>query len=162
MSTVAVAPSALAAEKPAGLVLMEAIAAGEMSPPPAALLLGLEVEEVAEGRITFGFVADERFSNYATTHGGILAAVADFAISTAVITQQPAGADVVTTNLAVTYLRPVPLADRYRFEGRVVHRGRTLVHAEATLTDGSGRELVRATASCHVRPPATGVEGRIG
>ncbi|MFP5255324.1 MAG: PaaI family thioesterase [Acidimicrobiia bacterium] len=153
MSTVTADAARLSTAKPAGLVLMEAIAAGEMPPPPAALLLGLEIDEVVEGRIAFGFVADERFSNYATTHGGILAAVADFAISTAVITQQPSGADVVTTNLAVTYLRPVPLGARYRCEGRVVHRGRTLVHAEATLTDAEGRELVRATASCHVRLP---------
>ena len=154
MSTITIDAARMGVDKPAGLVLMEAIAAGEMSPPPAALLLGLEVDEVAEGRITFAFVADERFSNYATTHGGILAAVADFAISTAVITQQPAGADVVTTNLAITYLRPVPLGARYRCEGRVLHRGRTLVHAEAVLTDAEGRELVRATASCHVRAPA--------
>ena len=159
MSTLGVAPAPVSADKPAGLVLMEAIAAGEVPPPPAALLLGLEVEEVAEGRIAFGFLADERFSNYATTHGGILAAVADFAISTAVITQQPAGVDVVTTNLAVTYLQPVPLGARYRFEGRVVHRGRTLVHAEAVLTDGSGRELVRSTASCHVRIPPPAAPG---
>lgn len=155
MTAVSTEVAELDPDKPAGLVLMEAIAAGELSPPPAALLLGLEIDEVSEGRITFAFRADERFSNFATTHGGILAAVADFAISTAVITQQPAGVDVVTTNLAITYLRPVPLGGRYLCDGRVVHRGRTLVHAEAVLTDIAGRELLRATASCHVSPPRT-------
>jgi uncharacterized protein (TIGR00369 family) len=141
-------------DKPAGLQLMEAIRDGEMTPPPAAILLGLEVDAVSEGAVTFGFTADDRFSNYATTHGGILAAVADFALSTAAITQQAAGAEVVTTNLALTYLRSVALGGRYQCEGRVVHRGRTLTHAEAVLTDERGRVLMRATATLHVRAAA--------
>ena len=65
---------------------MELIRDGELPPPPAALLLGLDLDAVAEGAITFGFTSDERFSNGATTHGGILAAVADFALSSAVLT----------------------------------------------------------------------------
>lgn len=142
--------SAVTTAKPAGLQWMEAIRDGEVQPPPAATLLGLEIEAVAEGRVTFAFTSDDRFSNGATTHGGILAAVTDFAITTAVLSQQD-GATVVTTNLAVTYLRPVPLAGRFRCEGRVVHPGRTLVHGEAVLTDDAGRELLRATATCHVR-----------
>jgi uncharacterized protein (TIGR00369 family) len=143
----------IASDPPAGLRLMEAIRDGELPPPPAAITLGLDIEAVSDGAITFAFRADERFSNGATTHGGILAAVADFALSTAVLTRLPAGADVVTTNLAVTYLRPVPLGGRYRCEGRLLHRGRTLTHAEAVLTDDAGRELLRATATCHVRTP---------
>jgi uncharacterized protein (TIGR00369 family) len=143
--------SAVAVDKPAGLELMELIRDGQLPPPPAALLLGLEIDEVSEGSITFALTADERFSNGATTHGGILAAVADFALSTAVLTQLDAGADVVTTNLAVTYLRPVPLTGRYRCEGRVIHRGRTLAHAEAVMTDAASREVMRATGAFHLR-----------
>ena len=152
MSAVAVAvPVAVTVAKPAGLELMELIRDGQLPPPPAALLLGLEIDEVSDGAITFALTADDRFSNGATTHGGILAAVADFALSTAVLTQLDAGADVVTTNLSVTYLRPVPLTGRYRCEGRVVHRGRTLAHAEAVMTDAAGREVMRATGAFHLR-----------
>jgi uncharacterized protein (TIGR00369 family) len=143
--------SAVAVDKPAGLELMELIRDGHLPPPPAALLLSLEIDEVSDGSITFALTADERFSNGATTHGGILAAVADFALSTAVLTQLDAGADVVTTNLAVTYLRPVPLTGRYRCEGRVIHRGRTLAHAEAVMTDAASREVMRATGAFHLR-----------
>jgi uncharacterized protein (TIGR00369 family) len=145
------AVATVTADRPAGLVLMEAIRDGVVPPPPAAELLGLDVDDVAEGAVTFGFVADARFSNGATTHGGVLAAISDFAVSTAVVTLVDAGADLVTTNLAVTYLRPVPLGARYQCRGRVLHRGRTLVHAEAVMTDGAGHEVVRATATCHVR-----------
>ena len=133
--------STLTVTKPAGLELMELIRDGELPPPPAALLLGLEIDAVSEGAITFAFTSDDRFSNGATTHGGVLAAVADFALSTAVLTQLEAGADVVTTNLAVTYLRPVLLTGRFLCQGRVVHRGRTLAHAEAVMTDVAGREV---------------------
>lgn len=140
-----------AVDKPAGLQLMEAIRDGHLPPPPAAQLLGLELEAVTVGVITFAFTADERFSNGVTTHGGILATLADFALSTAVMTQIGSGGDVVTTNLQITYLRPAPIGARYRCEGKVVHRGRTLHHAEAVITDERGREIARATATCHVR-----------
>lgn len=105
---------------------------------------------MSEGAITFGFASDDRFSNGAATHGGILAAVADFALSTAVLTQLDAGADVVTTNLSVTYLHPVALSGRYRCTGKVIQRGRTLAHAEAVMADDAGREVMRATGSFHL------------
>lgn len=143
--------STISTAKPAGLHLMELIRDGELPPPPAAVLLGLEIDDVSEGAITFAFTSDERFSNGATTHGGILAAVADFALSTAALTRLDAGADVVTTNLSVTYLRPVPLVGRFRCKGRVVHLGRTLAHAEAVMADDAGREVMRATGAFHVR-----------
>lgn len=143
--------STIATDKPAGLQLMELIRDGELPPPPAALLLGLEIDDVSEGAITFAFTSDERFSNGKTTHGGILAAVADFALSTAVLTCLDAGADVVTTNLTVTYLRPVPLTGRFQCEGSVMHFGRTLAHVEAAMTDSNGREVMRATAGCLLR-----------
>jgi uncharacterized protein (TIGR00369 family) len=139
------------AAKPAGLELMELIRNGVLPPPPAAVVLGLDIVDLAEGEVTFGFTADERYSNGATTHGGILAAVADFAVSTAVLSRLDAGTDVVTTNLSVSYLRPVPHGGRYRCTGRVVHLGRTLGHAEAVMADDAGREVVRATATLHVR-----------
>lgn len=143
--------SAIADDTRAGLELMELVRDGDVPPPPAARLLGLEIDKVSEGAITFGFTTDDRFSNGATTHGGILAAVADFALSTAVLTQLDAAADVATTNLSVTYLRLVALSGRYQCKGEVIHRGRTLAHAEAVMTDDAGREVMRATGAFHVR-----------
>jgi uncharacterized protein (TIGR00369 family) len=138
-------------DHPAGLQLMELIRDGEMAPPPAAKLLGLEIEHVSAGVITFAFTSDERFSNGSATHGGVLAAVADFALSTAVLTELGAGADLLTTNLSVTYLRRVPVTGRFRCTGTVMHRGRTLAHAEAVMSDEAGREVIRASGSFHLR-----------
>lgn len=155
MSAVPQEPLAVAVPS-TGVELMEAIGAGTIDPPPAAKLFGLEVLEVAEGRMVFGFRPDERFGNWTTTHGGVLAGLTDFAVTTAVITAVPVGTAVVTTNLAVTYLRAVPLdAGMVRVEGELVHVGRTLAHAEATIRDPrDGRMFVRATASCFLRAPA--------
>ncbi|HJR25141.1 MAG TPA: PaaI family thioesterase [Acidimicrobiales bacterium] len=137
-----------------GVELMEAIRDGRVDPPPAAVLFGLELLEVAEGRTVFGFRPDERFSNWQTTHGGVLAGVADFALTTAVITATPLGTDVVTTNLTVTYLRPLALDDgQARATGTVVHLGGTLAHAEVTLEDVQGRLLLRASGTCRIRAP---------
>ena len=137
--------------KAAGLELMELIRDGRLAPPPAATLLGLEIDDVRDGAITFGFTADERYSNGSATHGGILAAVADFALSTSVMTRLGPGADLVTTNLAVTYLRPVALAGRFSCAASVVHLGRTLAHAEAVMTDDAGRDVLRASGAFHLR-----------
>ena len=143
--------TAVVENKAGGLELMELIRDGRLAPPPAATLLGLEIDDVVDGAITFGFTAEERYSNGAATHGGILAAVADFALSTAVMTRLGAGADLVTTNLAVTYLRPVELTGRFTCRGSVVHLGRTLAHAEAVMTDDTGRDVLRASGAFHLR-----------
>jgi len=98
--------SAVTSEAPAGLRLMEAISAGVLPPPPAALLLGLEIDEVTQGRITFRFTSGDRYSNGATTHGGVLAAVADFALSTAVMTELEAGRSRSRDRASVGRARP--------------------------------------------------------
>ncbi len=114
---------------------MEAIRAGRLDPPPAAVLFGLEVLEVDEGRVVFGFTPHERFSNWQPTHGGVLAAVTDFALTTAVLTSVPLG------------------TAQARATGSVVHVGRTLAHAEVVLEDANGGLLVRASGTCRLRDP---------
>jgi uncharacterized protein (TIGR00369 family) len=90
---------------------LEAIRDGLAPPPPAATLLDLTLEEVGDGRTVFGFEPAERFLNgMGAVHGGILATVADFAVSTAAMTLAPEGSAVVTANLTVGYVRPVTLA----------------------------------------------------
>ena len=55
----------------------------------------------------------------------------------------------MTTNLNITYLRPaLPNSGRLVCEGHVVHIGRRLAHAEATITDPSGEVYATATATC--------------
>ena len=129
--------------------LLEGIRDGRFPPPASAALLDLELDLVEEGHTVFGFRPARTFDNgQGLVHGGILATVADYAVGTCVMTAAPPDALVVTTNLALTYVRPVAVtAGRLTGEGRLVHLGRTLAHAEAVLSDERGRRLLHATAT---------------
>lgn len=135
-----------------GRALLDAIAAGGLPRPPAADLLDIELDAVGEGWTRFSFVAEERYANPLAVHGGVLAAIADFAVTTAIVTQLPAGADVVTADLHTTFFRSIPV-DRRRYEcvGRVVHLGRSQANATAEIRSPDGHLHVTALATCRVR-----------
>lgn len=143
-----------AVEAPNGRQLLEAIRDGRHPRPNTAALLGLRLVEVGDGHTVFEWTADERFDNGdGSAHGGVLATIADFAVATAVRTRIPPSTYVVTTNLNITYVRGVPSdAGFVRGEGRVLKVGRTLAHAEATMTDADGRLCVHATGTCSILP----------
>lgn len=135
-----------------GRELLEAIRSGVLPPPPAAELLRLELEVVGDGETVFGFDADPAFGNPGAVHGGILAAIVDFAVTTAVWTKLPAGADIVTADLHVSFLRTLPLdGTRYRCHGTVVHVGRTQANATAVVTADDGTAHLRGMATCRIR-----------
>ena len=138
-----------------GRTILEGIHDGQVEPPPTARLLDLELAAVGNGATTFRFTPAERFGNGSPMiHGGVLAAVADFAVATAVTTAAPEGAIVVTANLNVSYVRPARVdGPVLTCEGRVLHVGRSLAYAEASIVDDDGRLYVHATATCHVAPP---------
>jgi uncharacterized protein (TIGR00369 family) len=135
-----------------GRSLLDAIAAGAFPRPPAADLLDLDLDEVGDGWTKFSFIADERYANPLAVHGGILAAIADFAVTTAIVTQLPSSADVVTADLHTTFLRGIPL-DRCRYGciGRVVHLGRSQANATAEIRSPDGPLHVTAVATCRIR-----------
>jgi uncharacterized protein (TIGR00369 family) len=134
---------------------LEAIRDGRLDPPAAAALVDLRLHTVEDGHTVFRFQPSTQFDNGdGAVNGGILATVADFALSTAVMTMLPAGALVVTSNLNVSFLhRVASTGDALTCEGRAIHLGRQLAHAEATLTDRDGGVCLRASATCYVRRP---------
>lgn len=135
-----------------GRSLLEAIRDGILAPPPAAELLRLDLERVADGQTVFGFDADPAFGNPTVMHGGILAAIADFAVTTAVWSQVSADSDIVTADLHVSYLRTVPLdGARYRCRGSVLHLGRTQANATAVVIAEDGTTHLHALATCRIR-----------
>ena len=69
---------------------LQGIKAGTVAEPPAASLVGLEVERVDEDEIVFALMPAEYHYNPAgTVHGGILTTLADTAMTTAVIAKLP-------------------------------------------------------------------------
>ena len=141
-----------------GRGILEAIRDGVLDPPPAAQLLRLQLEEVGEGRTVFTFRAEDSFANPNLVHGGVLAAIADFAVTTAIWTQAPAGADIVTSDLHVSYLRSVPLdGEVYRCHGSLQHLGRSQANASATVLSAAGETHVLALGTCRIRTHPTTV-----
>ncbi len=119
--------------------------------------LAMEIEEIAPGKVTLTMPYDTRFTQqHGFLHGGITAAGADTACGFAAFTLMPVGAGVLTVEYKVSMLAPGK-GERFRFTGKVVKPGRTLVFTEgqAWAISGATTKListVTATLMC--------VEGR--
>jgi uncharacterized protein (TIGR00369 family) len=136
-----------------GLTAMRAMIAGEIPPPPIALLLGFDLVKVQEGRVVFAALpGPEHYNPIGTVHGGLAATLIDSATGCAVHTTLPAGTGYTTTDVQVRFVRPIT-RDTGRIEcvGQVVHCGRTLATAEARVTAGD-RLLAHGTASLLILP----------
>lgn len=137
-----------------GRSVLDLIRAGQLPPPAAADLLGIDLEHVGAGETSFGFDARREFGNPDAVHGGILAAIADFAVTTAIWTAVPAETEIVTADLHVSFFRRLDLdGSRYRCSGRVVHLGRTQANAVAEVVDDFGTVHLHAAATCRLRRP---------
>jgi uncharacterized protein (TIGR00369 family) len=135
-----------------GLAMLEAVRDGRIPPPPIAGTLGFDLDLVEDGRAVFSLEPGEHHYNpIGSVHGGVFATLLDSAAGCAVHSTLPAGVGYTSVDLNVKFLRGMSAGTgRVTCEGRVVHRGRRMVLAEATLTDGAGRLLATATSSCLV------------
>jgi len=85
-------------------------------------------------------------------HGGVIATLIDTGIAHALLVtdrfqelREQNGA-LVSIDLRVKYLRPVS-EGTIECEAKVVRLGRTILHAEALVTDDKGREVARGDAT---------------
>jgi uncharacterized protein (TIGR00369 family) len=133
-----------------GLERLVAIQRGELAPPPAAALLGMQLDEVSAGRTVFSMLADEVHENpMGTMHGGIVAALVDTAMGCALSSLLPADAGFTTLELKTNYVRAVTQATgRIYAEGSVVHSGGRVATTEARVHDESGALYAHATSTC--------------
>lgn len=123
--------------------------------PPMARLLGFELAEAAEGRAVFEVQPQEfHYNPTGTVHGGLAATVLDSALGCAVLSTLPAGKGYTTAELHVNLVRAITKdTPRLRAEATVLHRGRTLCTAQATLKDASGKLYAHGTTTCVVLEP---------
>jgi uncharacterized protein (TIGR00369 family) len=133
-----------------GFERLVAIQRGELAPPPAAALLGMQLDEVGEGRTVFSIFADEIHENpMGTMHGGIVAALVDTAMGCAVSSILPANAGFTTLELKTNYVRAITQATgRVYAEGTVVHSGGRVATTEARVHDDNGALYAHATSTC--------------
>jgi uncharacterized protein (TIGR00369 family) len=136
-----------------GIDYMRALAAGELPPPPIAVLLNMRPVEVEPGHAVFeGQPGEEHYNPIGVVHGGYAATLLDSALGCAVHTTLDRGEGYTTLSLEVKMVRPVTAeAELVRADAEVLYRGRRQATAQAKLTDGStGKLLAHGTATCMI------------
>ena len=141
---------AAAARAMSGRDFLEAMVRGDYPRPPIAHALGFALVEVGEGAAVFEVTpAEYHYNPIGVVHGGLLATLLDSAMGCAVNAALPVGMGFTTLEIKVNYLRPLTMATGpVRAEGTVVHLGRRVAVAEASLSDASGKVYATASATC--------------
>jgi uncharacterized protein (TIGR00369 family) len=145
--------SAAAGAELSGIEYMRALAAGELPPPPIAVLLRMQPVEVEPGHAVFeGAPGEEHYNPIGVVHGGYAATLLDSALGCAVHTTLERGEAYTTLALEVKMVRPLTADIQVvRAEAEVLHRGRRQATAQAKLTDpATGKLLAHATATCMI------------
>jgi uncharacterized protein (TIGR00369 family) len=131
---------------------LDAMARGELPPPPVAQLLGLRLVSVGEGECVFELaVVPEHANPMGTVQGGVICALADAAMGTSYATTLGEGETFTTLELKVNYLRQV-VEGTLTATGRVVHAGRTIGLTTCDVIDERGRLVAHATSTCMTLP----------
>lgn len=147
--------AAAAAGELSGLQLLEAMARGELPPPPIASTLGFEGFAVGPGWARFSLTpAEHHYNPIGSVHGGVAATLLDSALGCAVHTTLDPGVRYTTVDLRVTFVKPLTATTGpVRCEGRVIHVGSRVGTAEGRITDADGRLYAHGTATCLVIRP---------
>jgi len=120
--------------------------------PPCADLLGWTLLDAGGGTARIAFEGRPEFCNPAGfIQGGMLAAMLDDAMGPAVLVMSEGRFYPVTIDMNVSYLAPAK-PGRLIGEGRVVQLGKTVGFLEASLRDGDGTLVARATSSVRLVP----------
>jgi uncharacterized protein (TIGR00369 family) len=143
------------AEPPSGLDVLRAIQAGDLPRPGVAVLLGMQMDEVELGRVSFSMVPRPDMANpMGSMHGGIVATLLDTVMGCAVHSSLDGGGGYTTLDLDVRYVRSAPLTgDVIRAYGNVVHVGGRTATAEGRVIDADGHLLAHATTTCMLFRP---------
>ena len=125
---------------------------GEISAPPFASLLGIEVFDAGEGRFVMTLEPQEcHYNPMGCVHGGILATLLDSVMSAAVHTALPSGRGYITLEIKVNFLKPVyEHTGLIMAEGSVVSCGRQVATAEGKIINEREEVHATGTATCLV------------
>ncbi len=129
---------------------LEAWRAGDISPSPAAAFIGSELVAFGDGFSEVQLeISGEHRNSFGTIQGGILCALADVAMGTAVATTLETGEQFSTTNLNSMFCRPAT-SGRLHAAARVLHRGRSTALSECEITCGETL-VARMTCTCMIK-----------
>ncbi len=137
-----------------GLSFLRGIIAGTNPAPPFADAMDFELAEADEGRVVFVGQPSARFFNpLGTIHGGWTATILDSAMACAAHATLKPGEGYTTLEMKLNYVRPVmPDSGPVRCEGKLIHRGSSVITTEGKLVDARGKLLAHGTETCLVFP----------
>lgn len=138
-----------------GLAYLKALQMGEIPPPPIAVLMGMWISEVSEGRAVFAAEpAEYHYNPIGTVHGGFAATLIDSALGCVVQSVLPMGTGYTTLELKVNYVRALTSKTGTVYcEGKIIHLGGRVATAEARLTDAAGKLYAHGTTTCIILKP---------
>ena len=137
-----------------GLEFLRGMADGTVPPPPIAALMNMDIEEVEQGRVTFGGIPDaSHYNPIGVVHGGFAATMLDTVAGCAVHSTLPAGKGYTTIEIKVSFLRPIHAGARVVATGTVTKPGSRVAFADATLATADGVLVATASSSLLVFDP---------
>jgi len=139
-----------------GIDYMRALAAGELPPPPIAVLMNMRPVELEPGRAVFeGEPGEEHYNPIGVVHGGYASTLLDSALGCAVHTTLDLGEAYTTLTLEVKMVRAIGAStEEVRAEAEVLYRGRRQATAQARLIESAtGKLLAHATSTCMIIAP---------
>jgi uncharacterized protein (TIGR00369 family) len=109
--------------------------------------LGIECERTGPGEVRARLAVRSLFVNsLGVVHGGVIATLADVAMSN-LADPAPGGVQTaVTSDLHVTFLAPAR-GEALQAEARVLRAGRRLLYADCRIYDDGGRLVARAVGT---------------
>ena len=128
---------------------------GKVPPPPIGVLLGWKLLEIdpEKGRIRAQFEAKREFlSAIGNVQGGILTAMLDDVMGSALVCTLPPGHMLPMAELKTSFMRPAKLGPIFA-TGRVVFKGETIGYVEGTLRDEAGKLIATASATIRIVSP---------
>ena len=143
--------AALALEM-SGLDYLRAVAGGTIARPPVAALLGMGIERIDQGTVTFGLEVGEHLYNpIGSVHGGIFATLLDSAMGCAVHSTLPAGRAYTTLELKVNLVKALTMdTPKVTADGQVISAGSRVATASGRLVGPDGTLFAHATTTCLV------------
>lgn len=132
-----------------GLELMQAMARGDLPPPPIADTLGFRLVEAERGHAVFVCEpAEYHYNPIGTVHAGLAMTLMDSAMGLAYVTTLAEPAAWTTLEMKSNFTRALTIeSGLVRCTGGVIHPGRRVATTEARIEDGGGRLCAHSTST---------------
>ena len=138
-----------------GIDYVRAIFAGELPPPPIAVLMGFRGVEARAGEAVFEMEpGPQHYNPIGSVHGGVALTLLDSAMGCAIHTLLERGVRYTTIEVKTNFVRPITAeTGLIRCEGKVIHQGGRVATAEGRIIDSAGKLLAHGTTTCLILGP---------